>query len=644
MDGEFSRFNSQDKTNNTEGANRSSVRYSSQSSSTLKGKDRFSQAFNVLLNYWEIKPSQYEAKLHELALKDVRVVSSFVPWAHVETDIYHSLKKFVRAAWAVKLNVRIFVMPELGVNYPNAGIPKDLLANIANLAVDRVGRVIYNYAAPNIFPLPSFSAPEVLKRFGNYLIKVGSILGEVFSEVGNSDFCEIVVSNSLFNYYRSYSLSGGDHGDYSAAHVMAFRDFLDREYRSAQGGDSEQFKMQLYEGYNRHRFFTHIEKLLREKTDMVFARKSSACNVRHVDLFNPECSPEAAYRDLLIELFDFHPSVESYYEGVIAGGHRSETIYLGNSGIFRKFIDQEKSFLILAALIHAGEVGVMGEELFKLSTTFQRRLRSLVDFLEERKLSRQTRVSYISASKFSMEDHSFQTLAGMAPGVLSVVGGLDAHSKQLSERLIFMDPRAVVRVIELVQLLTLAQAGKVVAIPAPMANVANYTADALAHFDKFRKGKQPLRLNTGIAYEVYEYHLGHVVFYNPQAFWNSSEKPDSARFFQALLGLAEVKSLCTLSDQRVHAVSYVSEENSTQSLVFLINPTSEGIEVNLGFSNPVLLAGVPQMGGSVEASPLLGKSFELAVPARGVLTVQLSLPSSSEVENAKPENEAGLWT
>jgi hypothetical protein len=584
------------------------------------------------VNYWEIKPAQYEAKLHELALKDVRVVSAFVPWAHVETDIFHSLRKFVRAAAAIRLNVRLFAMPELGVNYPNAGFPKDLLSPIANLAVDRVGRILYNHAAPNIFPLPSFSSPEVLKRFGNYLIKLGSILGEVFTEVGSSDFCEIVVSNSLFNYYRNHGLKLGDHGDYSAAHVMAFRDFLDREY------SAEEFKMQVYEGYNRHRFFTHVEKLLREKTEMVFARKNTACALRHVDLFNPECDPEAAYHGLLTELFDYKPSVQRYYQAIVAGGYRGEAIYLGNSGIFRRFADQEKSFLMLAALVHSGEVAVMAEEIFKLSPNFQRKLRSLMSFLEERKLVRQTRVAYVSASKFSMEERSFRSLAAMAPGVLSVSSSVDSAAKQLSERLVFMDPRSVIRLVELVQLLSLAKVGKVVAVPAPMRAVANYAGDALAHLEKFRKGKQPLRINIGVPYEVYEYHLGHVVFYDPQSFWAEGESTEDSsaglgeaggRFFQALLGLAEVRSVCGVSDPRLNLASYVSEDDPGQRLLFLINPTDAAVEATIGFSDNVLLDGLPQQGlGAQEpggaAPPLVGKTFELAVPAFGVLTMRVA--------------------
>lgn len=650
MNGEFSRFNPEQH-KSSDGARQTNTRALGSKTAQIGDKDRFSHSFNVLVNYWEIKPTQYEARLHELALKDVRVVSAFVPWAHVETDIYHSLKKFVRAAYSVKLGVRLFVMPELGVNYPNAGFPKDLLGSISNLAVDRTGRVIYNHAAPNIFALPSFSSPEVLKRFGNYLIKVGSTLGELFNELKTSSFCEIVVSNSLFNYYRSSGLKLGEHGDYSAAQVMAFRDFLDREYRSANdtSGFDEQFKMQLYETYNRHRFFTHIERLLREKTDMVFSRKNTSCAVRHIDMFNPECAPDAAYHGLLTELFDFKPSVERFYQSIVAGGYRGESIYLGNSGVYRRFSDQEKSFLMLASLIHSGEVAVMGEELFKLSPNFQRKLRALLGFLEEKRFVRQTRATYVSASKFAMEDASFNMLTGMAPGVLGVVPGLDGQSRQhltrhLSERLVFMDPKSVIRLVELAQLLALAQTGKVVAVPAPMKAVANYTADAMAHLEKFRKGRQPLKVNIGLSYEVYEYHLGHVVFYDPQVFWTDAEKSNLALFFQALLGLAEVRAICTTSDKNINVVTYVSEEDPSQRLIFLINPTNETVETNLSFTDMVTLTGLPQPGSLEGLEPIVGKTFELSVPQYGVLSMQLGDASQSQIEAETKQEPEVKWT
>lgn len=613
----------------------------------LKEKDRFSQVINVLLNYWEIKPTLFEAKLTELALKEVQTVSTFVPWAYTESDIHHSLKKFLRAAWSRNLNVRLFVMPELGVNYPNCGIPKDLLANTSNLAVNNLGHVIYNFGAPNIFPLPSYSSPEVLKRFGNFLIKVGMVLGDVFQEAGNTQFCEVVVSNSLLNYYRIFGSKPSEHGDYSSAHVMSFRDFLDREYRLPNGSeqeiDGEQFKNQLYERYNRHRYFSHVERLLREKTDMVFARKSSMCPVRHIDLLSPENTGEFSYQNLFCELLNFKPSLSRLYEITIQAAYRNEAIFLHNSGVLRRFSDQEKSFLILSAVIYAGEICLGADDLFQLSSAFQRKLRALINFLESRCFVKQSKITYLSASKFSMEDRSFSILSKMAPGLLSVTGSLGAYARSISERLVFLDPRSVMKLYDLSQLFSVAQSGKVVAIPLPMKVAANYLGDALRFLEKFRKGKKPLRINLGISYEVFEHGLGQIVLYDPTGFWSvepENEPIDFTQFFKSLIGLAEVSAVCSVSDSRLHLASYISQDDPGTRLLFLINPESTAIPVKLSFASPVILSSIPQSGISdLIEGPLIGKNFELGIPALGVLTVQITDASSSDWKDGEPK-----WT
>lgn len=635
----------------------------------LKDKEDFAQSFHVLLNYWEIKPAQYEAKLHELALKDVRVVCAFVPWSHVETDIYHSLKKFIRAAYTVRLKVKLYVMPELGVNYPNCGVPRELLQSNANLAVGRRGQVIYNYAAPNIFALPSFFSPDVVKRFGNYLIKFGSILAEVFHELGNSDFCEIIVSNTFFNYYRNYGLKAHEHGDYSAAHVMSFREFLDREY---PGGSGEPFKMQVYEPLNRHRFFSHVEKTLREKTEMIFSRKNSQCALRHMDLVNPECSPDMGYQSLMVELFDFKPSAQRFYDAIVAAGDRGEKIFINGSGIFRRFSDQEKCFLIMASLIHTGEVIIPHEEVERLPVAFQKKFSDLSRVLKNQSYIPHRRLVYLSVSKFAMDQRCYGALSKMAPGVVSISTAISSEASdsarhysdtatgsQTSEhtreamrfhkRLIFVDPKSVLRMIDLVQLLSLAQSGKVVAIPAPYGKLSNYLPDALNHIDKLRKIKKPLKINLGVAYEVYEYQLGFVVIYDSTSFWDATVKSTDVEaagtglplFFQALLGLAEIRSVCQVNDPRIHVVSYVSESDSQNRLLFLVNSACEEVNAKLQFSETVGLASIPLQGTDGKASEcIVGKSFELAVPPLGVLSMQLRDP---DLNLSREEGTALPW-
>lgn len=604
----------------------------------IKDKDRFSQAINVLLNYWEIKPSQYDARLHELATKGLQVVSSFVPWAHVETDIHHSLKKFLRAAHATHFRTRLFVMPELGVNYPNVGVPKDLLINPSNLAVGNDGRILYNLSAPNIFPLPSFSSPEVLKRFGNYLIKLGTILGEVCNEVSTSDLCELVITNSFFNYY----------GDYSTTHLVAFREFLNKEY-----GDCELFKTQPYEHYNRHRYFTHVERLLREKTNLVFSRKSSYSGVRHVDMMNPEYAPEVGYNSLIGELLNRKPTVEDFFKRIVAGGYRNEVVFLGNNGISRWFSDRERSFLTTAALIYSGEVSVMAEDLFKLSSSYNRKLRTLIEFLESGSFFRQSSVSYISASKFFMHTSLFKILLEKTSGFLTVMAGVGSHTRLISERLLFLDPSSVIRLYDLLQLLTVAQSGKIVALASPLRSHSNYLGDAVRHLEKFKMGKKPLRIHMGLPYEIYDFGLGKVVLYEADSFWNSnfvSDGIDYQEFLKSLLGLGEIEQSCISSPSSVQTVTYVSKDDPSNKIIFLINPIDSKVQMKLDFKTPVLLGSIPQISeaadqtlaaGTLAAGTLAGTSFELSVPALGILAMKLSDASETDLKFYASQM---LWT
>ncbi len=593
----------------------------------------YGKAFQALVNYWEIKPTLYEQRLTELALQDVSAVAAFVPWAHVETDIYHSLKKFLRAAKQARLKVKLYVMPELGMNYPNAGIPKEILAAHANLATDRRGQVIHSLGAPNIFPLPSFYAPEVIKRFGNFIIKVGSVLGELASELQASEFCEVMVSNSFFNYYRSYGLRAADHGDYSAAHVMAFREFLDREY---PGADGEPFKRQVYEPHNRHRFTTHVEKSLREKTEMVFSRKNGRFPIHHVDMLNPECAPDAAQHALLCEVFDFKPSTALLYQQICEGAARGETIFLNGAGAFRRLSDQEKSFLALASLIHTGDVIMGADELARLPEGFRRKVGLLLNTIRDREYMVCRRMRYTAASKFAGHPRATTWLSKVMTGALSYASSIAPSgdvSASFHERLLFVDPHYVMRQADLLQALTTAQGGKVVVLPAPGIKVPNYMPEAAAQFERFRKGRQCLKINLGLAYEVYDYNLGKVVFYDPDVFWSEQAVRDARLdlFFKAMLGLADVQPVCTVSDARIQVVSHVSKNDPGDKLLFLVNPTSEAVLVKIIFEKAVSLVGVPEPASGGET--LTGTSFELEVPSLGVLSLRMSESAGAPVWN-----------
>src|SRR5271167_5036060 len=81
----------------------------------------------LLVNYWEIVPSEMSARLDHLYRAGVKHVTSFVPWQAVESDITHSLSRFLQALSDRKMTVSLIVTPELGIHFTFSGLPKDVM-------------------------------------------------------------------------------------------------------------------------------------------------------------------------------------------------------------------------------------------------------------------------------------------------------------------------------------------------------------------------------------------------------------------------------------------------------------------------------------------------------------------------------------
>ena len=172
-----------------------------------------------VVRYWDYNPKEILAVLDRFRESGCRTIAAFIPWSHLETDRQHLLQKFVRQALAGGFSLRLGVSPELGIGYPNGGIPDELLRERQNLAQDRLGHPFYACVPPNIHPLVSLLAPAVFQRYGHFLLKLTQELSEVFNE-GVPENVELVVSDSLFKHYRNAGLAASDHGDFSIRHMQ----------------------------------------------------------------------------------------------------------------------------------------------------------------------------------------------------------------------------------------------------------------------------------------------------------------------------------------------------------------------------------------------------------------------------------------
>jgi hypothetical protein len=157
----------------------------------------------VLVNYWEIPTGTMGAYLEKLVRHSVHRIATFVPWQAFESDISHSLMKFLLAASEKKLEVSLILTPEIGVHFQNSGIPKDLLSKSEVSARGADGAEYTATLPPNLFALPSLFAEDFNKRYFGFLARMNSYLLDL--DKSNPNIVRnltLVITGSFWKYYR----------------------------------------------------------------------------------------------------------------------------------------------------------------------------------------------------------------------------------------------------------------------------------------------------------------------------------------------------------------------------------------------------------------------------------------------------------
>src|SRR4051794_4915925 len=108
-----------------------------------------SHPIQILVNYWEIRPSLMGARLDELLHSGVSHIATFVPWQAVESDISHTLSRFLQALAERRMTVSLILSPELGVHHVNSGLPKDIFSKAENMARHVGGDCVSASLPPN---------------------------------------------------------------------------------------------------------------------------------------------------------------------------------------------------------------------------------------------------------------------------------------------------------------------------------------------------------------------------------------------------------------------------------------------------------------------------------------------------------------
>ncbi len=557
-----------------------------------------------VIRYWDYNSKEIFAAIERIRESGATTLAAFVPWGHIETDRHHLLQKLVKQAAASGLAVRLGVTPELGIGYPNGGVPDELLRERQNLAQDRLGHPFYACVPPNIHPLVSLLAPAVFQRYGHFLLKITQELAEVFQEGFETDV-ELVVTDSLFKHYRNTGLAASDHGDFSLRHMQFGAGYKKEEWTPA-----------LAERIFHSRAFDFLE-----------SRFSKYPRVKVVarNLF----ARDSSHGRLLEELIGSGPNHSDLFQSLVRARSSCSIAWLDD--LFR-LRDRERNFLVSSSLIIFGETWLNEHDYFSLSNSFRGKMQKLIKGFSTGETELARPAIALSQNRFAPARISslLQEKLGVAIKFKNSLADIDAKERK-STKLFVVEEGYVLELPEAVELLALAR-GRDCTLVVFRSSLCEAGLKELKKLKTFR-------LNHGWLFEIGIFPGGgHVLLIEGQEHSQLSMNT----LGDSLVSVARLEPFCSFDrgDSGVLSVSVdwnlkdeTPEEKSKGDMktLFLMNPGTEAKKLTLEFSGAVRIHGASQgEGASAEVSGQgFGKCFETELPPLSVIPLSLLVERSA---------------
>jgi len=614
----------------------------------------------VLVNYWEIRPSRIGAKLDDLMRLGVTHIASFIPWQAVESDITHTLSRFLQAVSERRMTVSLIITPEMGVHFKNSGIPKDLLSKSEHLAKHHRDNTISVTLPPNAFALPSLLTQEFTKRFSGYLSKVDGVIADlVRAQPRLADALDIVLTGSFWKYYRAPEASTGESfgsvcGDFSISAAIAFRQRVDQAYQAREFADptpaaANRWKTRALEETNRRWFEQQSEDVFRLRSTQSVRRKSTSVSLRQMELFTPEADPGFAYSSFLqlvsggrADFARFSDLIDEASTRASHVGEQASPSYIHWSGLggFQTLSDPEKQFLMLKALVlfsgRGGGILVSESEWFGLSPSFRSRAESIGRLMANGDLRLRDEVLYVAPHLWSGAGTLWESFVERVGNGARLVASLDYALACDSAKLLIVDPGVIITREAIQKLLEWTASGRIAVVPSSPLFTELAKAELRSALKADPLSKTPMALEMGVAYLVHAMtpsptaptrEPGKFILYDlPEGLSMHGESSSAWRVFAgSLIMLAGIEAPCQSNDARLQAVT-LSKKNGGNA-VFVFNSTTNALVGELTFSSEVTVSDLASSfaPGAAEASQNSGsaaaKRFSLEVPPCGILPV-----------------------
>ncbi len=595
----------------------------------------------VLLNYWEIPAQQIHSTLDRLLDQGISRVTSFVPWHVVESDISHSLNRFLIALTERRMQLTLIVTPELGVHLPASGLPKDFTTKPDHLAYHSKQSPILTSAPPKLFHLPSFFSSEVSHRYSTFLTRLDSALGGLeknFPSIRST--LQLAIGGS---FWKSYQPPFSDlkqpfsqeSGDFSSAASVAYRKWLENHFSSGEWG-ALSVKTRLPEKVTRQWFSQYSENVFRGRGYQAFRRRCSDFDLSEIELFSPEFDPGLIYPLTLeamgisadaewFEIYSKYLDEASARKSWGADGIAHSVIRWSSLGPFHRLADAEKQFLILKSLLLLGSQGggiLIDEGVWsRLSSVFRARLHSISQRLADQSMRLRDEAYYLVPHLWSKSGALWSEISRRAGHHARLVTSAEVVLRAEDARLLISDPNVLMTRELLLKLLAWAKTGKIVAL----AESDSMTDSARQELKKQIPHQPSVQVDLGVPYRLCPIGRGQLVFYgHPEMLRMSglNQIPALADWVGSVFSLAEVDGSCRVEDPRICAISMGGRDRTRSFPLFLLNGSKSKLHAEFKFKDPVVIEDLTMPSGQVDAASAAQK-FALEIPAFGAFSLRV---------------------
>jgi hypothetical protein len=603
-------------------------------------------AIQLVVNYWERRPRVMWSRLDELLQQGITHIATFVPWQAVESDISHTLTRFLQAVAERRMTVSLIITPEVGIHYPNSGYPKDVIQRKDCLAQNQSTPIAVSMA-PNAFPLPSLLAPEFQKRYFSFLSRMDSFLGDLGrnqSELLRG--VSVIVTGSVWKYYRSprdsaQSPFGGLAGEYSTCAQLAFRQRIEQHFSQKEFSDPTQaaanrWKTRNLEETNRRWFMQQSEDVFRNRTLQHLRRKAAYVKISETELYTPEADPSLLYSNVLQMISGGNSDFPSLSRLIDEYGARASMasesrakpfLHWSSLGGFQKLSDSEKQFLILKSLLimggQDGGIYVDANDWFQLSQSFRNRTEALARSIASKDIQIRTRALYLTPHLWSRTSSPlWQELHDKIGIGARLVSSVDLVLREQNADVLVVDPSVIFTRETLLKVLSWAKAGRCLVIP----RSALYTESARAELESVLANTQRMEIGNAIPYRLHQIGDGKL-FVCDYADETNLQKDTSTQpwkaFIDSVFSVAGIQPYCSVSDSRLSIIPL--EKRGGGLGLFVLNGSRRKVAGDIIFQQPVSVSDLSvalsavegPIGGMPAETPALPR-FSLEVPACGI--------------------------